>query len=157
MCAYFGFLLCLNLPYTIFPKKWTYCHESTVKCIESTMSLLTIHVVYSIKEKTDRHKTACSPLNAYSIYVFLISEHFPCGIGISASFTILMERLEIFWIYSIFTRKDRWGRKNCCTASAVLPDHPDSLRFPELLRFPDEIKVFVPAPRSIPAAADRSS
>ena len=81
--------------YNEFLSKWTDCHESTVKCIESTISILTISVVYSIKEKTDRHKTACSPLNAYSIYVFLISEHFPCGIGISASFTILMERLEI--------------------------------------------------------------
>lgn len=113
--------------YNEFLSKWADCHESTVKCIESTMSFLTIHVVYSIKEKTDRHKTACSPLNAYSIYVFLISEHFPCGIGISASFTILIERLEIFWIYSIFTRKDRWGRKkllyciSCPARSSRLP------------------------------------
>ena len=37
--------------YNEFLSKWTDCHESTVKCIESTMSFLTIYVVYYIKEK----------------------------------------------------------------------------------------------------------
>lgn len=57
------------------------------------------------------HIITCFRRKAYSRYCRRISADFPCGMGICARFVRVTARVEMFWIYSIFTRKERCVRR----------------------------------------------
>ncbi len=83
----------------------------------------------------DHDINTCFLSNAYLRYVFLISEHFPCGIGISARLLIVIVLYEIFWMYSILIKNERYGRRklsyrvSCPHSSSRLPVPSRTLPF----------------------------